>query len=129
MNNPLDPKKQVTEGITLTDGIGRKLLSRTHFQKSRNDQTNQWEWYWATESPNGEVVGDGGEGYERLVGSLNGFFAQQGVPFKPVPSEDVRFHDQMPPGYTFQKIDAQHYVINKIEIKKSKSESKGTETQ
>jgi Domain of unknown function (DUF1508) len=37
------------------------------------------EWYWHTQTTNGEVVGDGAEGYNRLSGAVQGFFAQQGV--------------------------------------------------
>ena len=37
------------------------------------------EWYWHTQSPNGQVVGDSGEGYRELRKAVQGFFAQQGV--------------------------------------------------
>lgn len=51
-----------------------KIVAITEFTRSyKND-----EWYWTTKSPNGDVVGDGSEGYKELRKALAGFDAQQG---------------------------------------------------
>jgi uncharacterized protein YegP (UPF0339 family) len=50
-----------------------RIVTLTEFRLSNDKQ-----WYWHTEAPNGETVGDGGEGYKELRKAIAGFFAQQG---------------------------------------------------
>lgn len=52
------------------------IVATTEFERSAQNG----QWYWRTQSPNGEIVGGSmGEGYLELRGAVNGFFAQQGV--------------------------------------------------
>lgn len=51
-----------------------RILTVTEFERSdKNDQ-----WYWHTQTANGDIVGDGSEGYHNLEDAVSGFFAQQG---------------------------------------------------
>lgn len=91
--------------------VATKLESRTHFKKSRNAATDNWEWYWAKETPNGETVAVGGEGYDRAAGATNGFFASEGVPWEPQEFDWQTGAFNIPDGYQLQKIADNHYVI------------------
>lgn len=52
-----------------------RIVAITDFTRSGEDG----QWYWHTQSPNGDIIGDGSQGYDRLNKAVNGFFAQQGV--------------------------------------------------
>lgn len=50
-----------------------RVANITEFYLGANDK-----WYWRTQSPNGEILGDGGQGYKELRKAVHGFFKQQG---------------------------------------------------
>jgi hypothetical protein len=84
----------------------KKLLSRTHFEKKFGENSDRWQWFWRTMSANDvDSVAVGGEGYNNLVGAINGFMAGQGL------SDWEPGQPAMPDGYTMEKFDPQHYVI------------------
>lgn len=85
-----------------------KLVSRTHFVKTRTDD-HGWQWYWATKTPDErENIGGGLEGYANLNDAVNGFMSQQGHPeWKP--------GQLYPTNFRMEKIDPQHYVIMRFE--------------
>jgi len=94
--------------ITLNSNI--KLLNRTHFKKSRTEDEG-WQWFWSKESPNGNVISVGGQGYHNLGDCINGYFSQEGHPeWTP---KKVGASYQMPSGYHLDRFDAQHYTITK----------------
>lgn len=65
-----------------------RILTITEFSFSSNDG----QWYWHTATPNGEKVGDGGEGYKELRKAIHGFFAQQGFdPAAPLDDSDKQY--------------------------------------
>lgn len=79
------------------------ILSRTHFHR-RSTQDQGWQWYHRTESPNGQPIGVGGEGYDERNGAVNGFLSTQGYP---------GWHpgQPLPEGYKEEKFADDHYVI------------------
>lgn len=97
----------------------RKILSTTHFRGSfTNDKGKQW--FWSTTVPNENTVGDSGEGYNRLSGAVNGFFAQQGI------AVDDATMGKGPIGdYSkLEKIGPDHFVIHKYEARKAQPSTK-----
>lgn len=90
--------------------MAKKLVSRTHFKRSHSEKEDAWLWYWATEAPNAVKVGVGGEGYDELAGSLNGFMSQQGYPA-------WKSSHALPEGYVLEKFADDHYVITRFEEK------------
>jgi hypothetical protein len=77
------------------------VISRTHFRK-RLTAGQRWEWNWATENATGH--------HHRLVGALNGFFAQEGCDDW---DTDCVGMQGMPEGYQLEKLDSDHYVMTK----------------
>jgi hypothetical protein len=85
----------------------RKLLHRTHFRRNNHGISGSpvWQWYWTKQSPNGQNIAVGGEGYDEREGAFNGFFASEGVDWTP---------GMMPPeSYMIQKFAEDHWVITK----------------
>lgn len=107
-----------------------KVLTITTFEKrgehiadpEGGHDPNKCEWYWHTQSPNGATTGDGGEGYKNLEGSLNGFFAQQGVSYEPPAKGADRV---FPEGFTIEKQNANVYIVTKYAVTKTITGSEG----
>ena len=94
-------------------GIPNRIVSRTHFRRREHAKFVEWEWYWSKQSPNGEKIAAGGEGYDQLRSSLNGFFANEGMPdWKPMSISPGKI--AMPPGYSIEKFADDHYVITQF---------------
>lgn len=89
--------------------------SRIHFRRREHAKFVEYEWYWTKQSPNGQNIAVGGEGYAELRGALNGFFAAEGLPdWKPTSIQPGKI--VMPDNYSVQKFADDHYVITKFKV-------------
>lgn len=79
-------------------------MNETETTFRRNPNLNQW--FWHTQSANGEIVATGGEGYVSLEGAINGFLSQQGYP------QWTQDHD-LPQGFTGIRVNPNEYIIEK----------------
>lgn len=97
----------------------RKILNTTVFRGEFTEDKGK-QWFWTTIAPNGNVVGDGGEGYNRLDGAVNGFFSQQGI------EVDKATMGKEPIGdYSkLEKIGADRFVICRYESVKKQPSTK-----
>lgn len=71
-------------------------------------------WHWHTQTANGEIVGDGAEGYNRLSGAVHGFWAQQGV--NPDDAQLSSDYSQL------ERVNANVYQIKKFESQQNSGE-------
>lgn len=77
-------------------------MIETTFHK--NEKIKQW--FWHSQSENGEIVADGGQGYASLPEAINGFMAQQGYSgWEP--------DDPLPEGYTGILVNPNEFTIEK----------------
>jgi len=91
--------------------IGKKILSRTHFEQ-KNTPNEGLQWRWRQDGANGETLAVGSEGYHRIAGALNGFIAAQGFPGYGSEGNDM---SSLPEGYRLEKLDSNHYVVIQYE--------------
>lgn len=79
------------------------LVSTTTIKRSENDH----RFYWHTQTANGDIVADSGQGYGTVEDAINGFLAGQGhsdwTPGTPLPFS-YRLIPETPNHYTIQKL-------------------------
>jgi len=109
-----------------TEAVGETNIdSRIHFRRREHAKFVEYEWYWTKQSPNGQKISVGGEGYGELRGALNGFFASEGLSdWKPTSIQPGKI--VMPPGYSIQKFADDHYVITKFKPEDNSDDSEDT---
>lgn len=56
-----------------------RIVAITEFTRGLRTEHKDTDWYWHTQSPNGKIVGDSGEGYRNFADAVSGFFTQQGI--------------------------------------------------